>query len=51
MYINIEVTPQLNVEVIIIVIVKKTYHNKHRSIEKNKHVNFTQVRYDDFLCK
>ena len=50
MYINIEVTPQVNVEVIIIVIVKKTYRNKHASsIEEDKHVNFTQGPY--FPCK
>ena len=50
MYINIEVTPQVNVEVIIIVIVeqKERHHNKHQSIKENKHVSFTRGTYDDF---
>ena len=45
MYINIKVTPQVNVEVIIVVIVKKMYRNKHQSIKEDKHVNFTQGPY------
>ena len=48
MYVTIEVTPQVNVEVIVIVIVQKTYHNKHQSIEESKHVSFTRGPYDDF---
>ena len=44
-----KITPQVNLEVIIIVIVKN-YGNKHKSIKKNN-VNFTQGPYDDFPCK
>ena len=41
MYINIEVTLQVNVEVIIIVIVKKRIViSLHQSIKEDKHVKF-----------
>ena len=41
MYINIEVTRQVNVEAIIIVIVKKRIViSLHESIEEDKHVKF-----------
>ena len=51
MYINIEVTLQVNVEVIIILILKKRIIISIKVSNENKHVNFTQGPYDDFPYK